>query len=71
MFRHAVMGEQGVEQWAEHTSLRVPRVESHCGGDVVVNTHSLWSARQDVQDIVIEGGPELGDKLGGNNGVEC
>jgi hypothetical protein len=53
-----------------------PCVKSQCGGGVVASPDSPWSACQDVQDPVAEGGvqtqgSELVVELGGNNSVEC
>ena len=72
---HAVVGEQGVQEGTKHTPLWGPRVEGQCGGDDVAYPHHLGSARQEVQDLVAEGGvqsqgPQLGDELGGDYGVK-
>ena len=59
--------------------------KGQCGGGAVSNLHSLWSALQEVQDPVAEGGvqtqgselgvqtqgSELGVIFGRNNSVEC
>ena len=73
---HTFMGEEEVQQRAEDTPLGCPCVISQCGGGVVANPHSLWSACQEVQDPVAEGGvqtqgSELGVELQGNNSVDC
>ncbi|KAI3362606.1 hypothetical protein L3Q82_001696 [Scortum barcoo] len=61
---------------AEHTALGSADVESQGGGCGAAHPHSLWSSHQEVQDPVTEGGvetevSELGDELGGHDGVEC
>ena len=68
---HAVVGEQEVQEGAKHTPLGGPRVEGQHGRGVVANSYHLWSARREVQDLVLKGrvqsqGPELGDELGGH-----
>ena len=76
MCGHAVMSEQGVQEGAEHTSLWGPSLEDQHSGGVVSYLHHLGVARQDVQDLVAQGGVqiqglELNDELGGYYGVEC
>ena len=57
MLSQAVVGEQGVQQRAEDTHpWGGPCVKSQCGGVFFSNSHSLWSARQEFQDPVAEGG---------------
>ena len=73
---HAVVGEQGVQERTEHARLWGPSVEDQRSGDVVSYPHHLEAARQEVQDLVEQGGlqtqdPELNDELGGHYGVEC
>ena len=67
---HAFMGEQGVQEGAEHPSLWCPCVEDQLSGGVVSNLHQLGAVCQEVQDPVAQGGvqtqgPELNDELGG------
>ena len=50
MHGYAVMGEQGVEEWAENSLLWGPSVEVQRSGDVVSDIHPLGAARQEVQD---------------------
>ena len=74
MQSQADLGEQGAQQRAEDTPLGDHCFKSQCGGGVVTHPHNLWSARQEVQDPVAEGGiqpqtSELGVELGANNGV--
>ena len=65
------VGEQEVQQRTDDTPLG-GLVLSQCGEGVVANPHSLWSARQEVQDPVAEHSVQAqGIELGGNNGVEC
>lgn len=45
---HAVMGEQGVQEGAEHTPLGDPCVEDHHGGGVVAYPHHQGSAHQEI-----------------------
>ena len=72
---HSVMGEQGVQERAEHAALWGPCVEDQRGRGVVTYLHHLGSARQEVQDQVAQGGvqtqgPKLSDELGGHYGVK-
>ena len=67
MLGHSVMGEQGVQERAEHTPL---------WGASVSYLHYLGVARQEVQDPVAQGGGQtqglkLNDELGRYYGVEC
>ena len=67
---HAVMGEQGVQEGAEHAPLWGPSVEDQRNGDVVSYLHHLGAARQEVQDPIAQGrvetqGLRLNDELGG------
>ena len=50
------MGEQGVQEGAEHAPLWGPSVEDQRSGDVVSYLHSLGAACQEVQDPVALGG---------------
>ena len=52
MHGHAVMGEQGVQEGAEHTPLWSPSVEDQQSEDIVSYLHHLCAARQDVQDPI-------------------
>ena len=66
---HAIMGEQGVQERTK------PSVDGQRGRCVVVYPHLLGPAHQEVQDPVAEGGvqyqgPEPGDELGRDYGVE-
>ena len=66
---HTVMGEQGVQEGAEHAPLWGPCVEDQQSGGVVSYLHLLGVARQEVQEPVAQGGvqtqvPELNDELG-------
>ena len=54
MHGHKVMGEQGVQEGAEHTSLWSLRVEDQCSVGVVAYLHHLESARKEVQDPVAQ-----------------
>ena len=45
---HAVMGEQEVQEGAEHEPLWVPYVEDQRSGDVVSYLHHLGASRQEV-----------------------
>ena len=70
MHDHAVMGEQGVQEGAEHAPLWGPSVEYQRGGDFVSYPHHLGEAHQEVQDPVAQGrvetqGPKLNDELEG------
>ncbi len=49
---HAVLHEQGLQERAEHTTLRDAGVESQSGGCGAAYPHSLGSARQEIQDPV-------------------
>ena len=74
MHGHAVMGEQRVQEGAEHAPVWGPSVEDQQSGGVVSYLHPLGAAHQDVQDPVAEGGvqnqdPEINDELGGYYGV--
>ena len=73
---HTVMGEQGVQEGAEHTLLWGPSVEGQRSGDVVSYLHHLGVACQKVQDPITQDGVEiqglqLDNELGGYYGVEC
>ena len=75
MHGHAVMGEQGVQEGAEHVPLRGPSVECQRGGDAVSYLHHQVAAREKSQDLTAQGGVEdqgiqLDDELGGYYGVE-
>ena len=70
------MGEQGVQEGAEHAPLWGPRVEDQRNGEVVSYLHHLGSACQEVQypiaqDLVETQGIKLNDDLEGYYGVEC
>jgi hypothetical protein len=56
MHGHAVMGEQGVHEGAEHAPLWGPSVEDQQSLDVVSYLHHLGVARQKVQDPIAQGG---------------
>jgi hypothetical protein len=67
------MGEQGVQEGAEHAPLWGPSVEDQRSEDVV---YHLGAVRQEVQDPNAQGGVETQglkviDELGGYYGVEC
>ena len=69
------MGEQGVQEGAEHAPLWGPCVEDQHSRGSVSYLHHLAAARQEVQDPVAQGGvqtqgPELNDELGRYYGVE-
>ena len=73
---HAVMGEQGVQEEAEHAPLGDPCVADQRSGGVVSYLHHLGVTCQEVQDPVAQGGVQtqglkLNDELGGYYGVEC
>jgi hypothetical protein len=64
----------GVQERNKHISVRGPRVDGQSGGCVDAYPHRLGVAHLKVQDPIVEGcvqGPELGDELGGDYGVEC
>ena len=70
MHGRAVVGEQGVQEAAEHAPLWGPSVEGQRSGDVVSYLHHLGTARQKVQDPIAQGGVEtqglqLDNELGG------
>ena len=76
MHGHAVMGEQGVQERAEISPLWGPSVEDQRSGDVVSYLHHLGETRQEVQDLVAQGGVDtqglkLNDEFGAYYGVEC
>ena len=76
MHSHVLMGEQDVQEGAEHTTLWGPSVKDQLSGGVVSYLHHLGAARQEVQDPVAQGGVQtqglkLNDELGGYYGVEC
>ena len=69
------MGEQGVQEGAEHSLLQGPSVEDQRRGGVVSYLHHLCATHQEVQDPVAQGGVQtqvlnLDDELGGYYGVE-
>ena len=75
MHGHAVMGEQGVLEGAEHAPLRGPSVEDQQSGNCFLPSY-LGVARQKVLNPIAQGGVEtqglqLNDELGGYYGVEC
>jgi hypothetical protein len=70
------MGEQGVQEGAEHTPLLGPSAEDQRSGDDVSYLHYLGAARQEVQDPTAQGmvetqGLKHNDELGGYYGVDC
>ena len=70
MLGHTVMGEQGVQEGAEHAPLWGPRVEDQRSGGDVSYLHHLGVACQEVQDAIAQGGVktqglQLDDELGG------
>ena len=76
MHGHTVMGEQGVQEGAEHAPLWGQCVEEQCSGGVVSNIYHLEAARQEVQDPIAQGGVESqglkhNDELGGYYGMSC
>ena len=76
MHCHAVVGEQGVQEGAEHVPSWAPIVEGQRRGDVVSYHHHLGAARQKVQNPIAQGGVktqglQLDDELGGYYGVQC
>ena len=73
---HAVMGEQGVQERAEHAPLWGPSVDDQRSGGVVSFLHQLGAAHRGVQYPVSKGrgqtqGLRLNDELGWYYGVEC
>ena len=50
------MGEQGVQDETKHSHLISLRVEGQRGGGVVAYPYHMGPARQEVQDLVAEGG---------------
>jgi hypothetical protein len=69
------VGEQGVQEGAEHSPLWVPSVEGQRSGDAVSYLHHLGAACQKVQDPIAQGrvetqGFQLNDDLGWYYGVE-
>ena len=59
MHGHAVMGEQGVQEGAEHAPLWGPCVEDQRSGGVVSYLHHLGVALQEVQDSAAQGGVQI------------
>ena len=55
---HTVMGENGVQEWTEHAPLRGSSVEDQRGRCVATYLHHLGVARQEVQDLIAQGGVE-------------
>ena len=51
---HSVMGEQGVQEGAEHAPLWGPCVEDLRSAGVVYYLHHLGAAHQEVQDPVAQ-----------------
>ena len=75
MHDHAIKGEQGLQEGAEHTPLWGPSVEDQRSGGVVSYLHHLGATRQEVEDPLAQGrvqtqGPELNEELGGYYGGE-
>ena len=73
---HPAVGEQGVQEGAEHAPFCGPSVEGQRSGDVVSYLYHLRTARQKVQDPISHGevetqGLQLDVELGGFCGVEC
>ena len=67
---HSVMGEQGVQERAEHAPLWSRCVEDQRSGGDVSYLHHMVVARQEVQDHVAQGRAltqrnKFNDKLGG------
>ena len=56
MLRHAVVGEQGVQEGTKHAPLRGPCVENQRGRCVVAYPYHLGVACQEVQDPFAEEG---------------
>ena len=74
MLGHAVMEEHGVQEGAEHSSLRGLLEDQRSG--VVSYLHQQGAAHQEVHDPVAQGrvqtqGLKLDEELGGYYGVEC
>lgn len=46
MYRYAVKGEEGVEDWAYYTALWYTSVQGKGGGVVVVDSNRLWSVSE-------------------------
>ena len=68
MLGHAVIGEQGVQEGAEHVPLWGPSVEDQRSGDMA----SCQKVQVPIaQDGVETQGLKLNDELGGYYGVEC
>jgi hypothetical protein len=70
------MGEQGVQEGAEHAPLWGTGVKDQQSGDVVSYLHHLGMALQEVQDPIVQGrletqGLKLNDELGGYYGIGC
>ncbi len=75
MHRYAVVGEKGVEYWAQHTALWYSSFYIENGGGVVTEPNRLWSVGEKIQGPVTEGGAdakinELGDQLGWDHCIE-
>lgn len=67
------MGEEGVEDWAQHTALWYDSVQNEGGGVVVVKPNRLWSVSKKIQDPIAEGGAEISelvDQLGWDDSAE-
>ena len=48
MYSFAAVGEEGVQEGAQHTALRDASVQDEGGGGVIINPNSLWSVGQEV-----------------------
>ena len=75
MYSFSAVGEEGVQEGAQHTALRDASVQGEGGGGAIVAPNRLRSVDQKVQYPVAEGGvdvqvPQFGDQSEGDNGVE-
>ena len=69
------MGEEGVEERAEHTALWHAGVQCYSGGGEVVDPNRLWSVSEEIQCPITEGGgdaktAEFGDQASGYESVK-
>ncbi len=76
MHRPAVVGVEGVEDWAQHTALLYASVACDGGGACVAWPNMLRSVGQKVHNPVAEGGvnaqvSKFSGQLGGNDSIQC
>lgn len=71
----AIVGEQFIQPGAKDTTLGNTCIECQCGEDDTADQCYLWSACQEVQDPVTQGGTDVQitkvhDKPGWNHSIE-